>query len=176
MSLKVGKAVIEGVSALLADGTIGFNQALHSLAVDWGFPEFEIDFGPSSMNFILGQFDGPETLFESMDVQLPLLTLDATGSANQNLVKFAAFAGVTGAQIEVHIDWEGTRVNDFTLYTNYVESALYRCLNQQEADFHWQAYGLLYNGAIGVGRTAVRPGGRNWLRTVRAQMNFRIIQ
>ena len=176
MSLKVGKAVIEGVTALLADQTIGFNRQIDALSIDWNVPGFTIDFiDANSMTFLIGQVQ-PEALFESMDIRLPLMTLDSVQSVNQNVVKWAAFAGTATAIIDVHIDWAGTRVNDFGTFSNMIESGLYMTLNQQDAEFNWQAYGLLYNGMIGVAKSPIRPGARNWFRTVSAQMSFKIIK
>lgn len=175
MSLKVGKAVIEGVTARLADLTTGFNVNVFALAQDWQTDSFEIDFlNPNSTSFIVGQV-AQQALFSAMNVTLPLMTLDCVRTANQNLVKFAAFAGIGFAQIDVHIDWQGTQINDFDTFSSLVESALYLTLNQQEADFQWQAYGLLYNGDIAVSKSPIVPGARNWARTITAGMSFKII-
>lgn len=151
----------------------GFNAVYSRLRADFDAPEFELEFGDASRNFIEAALSMESVLSSARRLKLPFFALYALGSDNELLEKGRRFAGSTVIALDAHLSIQGGNAERVTeAFPDAVEAAVLAVMNNKTTSSFGSR--LNWGGRIEMPRTQMTRTSKDvdWLMSIFFRMPF----
>lgn len=180
--MEISKTVRDTIKAQLSDDINGFNVQVLALADTYGVSPFQIDWSPSSRNFLFGRVspDIVEATSNIKQIQTAngqlayvLLTIDTLSARDTGLVMSSTFSGEVQGIIEITLSFDASRpLPDFASWADVCERSMWNAMASPTVQAGWQSQYLIFNRKMAFVKGHIIMAGSNFRQTLQFLPHF----